>query len=353
MRNYDKKRKRQGIPLRYLLPGFGVVLLGTATMADVMPQSTLPAFVPPPELRSNGKWDAFKALWHEVNAIEPARPEIVPPEGRRFADLNTKPSAETTRLQWRESDLLGYGNRAYYLALDEERAARLQASLFRLFDVPENAMWNEVGFWRHGVSVTEALIEKNASIEAQMLARLLQLRIQQMSMVKYSFSGYELIGNTCKFSRASPPVCSYGHLSDVPPSYYMIGAIDRIEARVDALMGLRAKNVISESVFMAALADIWNDTKLVLFLDALNGAWEYDWHDPAPRIEKHDFSKSLGKDADLRHVQFWERAVEASMSRLPESNAEVDKQAKQLKARLAELRAAYPRLKGLLAELER
>jgi len=357
MRKYDKKRKRQGIPLRYLLPGLGAVLLGTVTMGDVMPQSTLPAFAPPPELRSNGKWDAFKALWREVNAIEPAHPEIVPPEGRRFVDLNLN----TEPLEWIEfafgrrskerlgPDLPDYDKRSYYLALDEERAMLLRAALFKLFDLPVSDV--DVLFWQrdNDVSIANALTEKNASVETRMLARLLQLRIYQMSMHNYMLRSGEYVVTEEDSGRSRAGPSPVGRLADVPPSFYMISAIDRIEARIDALIGLRTKGVISESVFAAALADIQNDAKLVLFLDVLK--------DGLPWIGKKNFSEPLlAKDADLRNVQVWERAVEAGMRRLPQSSMEKNKQQAQaelLKNRLAELRAAYPHLEGLLAELER
>jgi len=310
---------------------------------------TSPAFAPPPELRCADKWAAFKALWREVNAIEPAHPEVMPPEGRQFVAFDGEPRKWQSRWQVK---LPGYGNRAYYNVLDEEQTIRLHVSLLRVFDLP---VPDDMNIWRVGSSVIPMLAERNNSIETQMLARLLQLRIQQMSRPSYNLGSceYEVIEEE-KFepcSRAAPWII--GRIADVPPSYYMISAIDRIEARVDALMGLRAKGAISESVFVATLADIWNDARLALFLDAFNGAWEYGRHVPVPRIEKHDFTESLGEDPDLRHVQVWERAIEASMSRLPQSNTKVDEQVEQLKARLVKLWAAFPHLEGLLAELER
>jgi len=373
--------------VQHLLRGLSAAWLGTCAASAAMAQPALPAPNPPPELRSADKWAAFKTLWREVGTIKPAHPDIHPPEGRHFSTLNAAP----VKNKW--PSLPDYDKRAYHLAIDEKRAIQLQESLFNIFDLPvPNAIPSRMGdnfasFQAEEEANIEArMAERKASIEARMLARLLQLRIQQMSMPDYSTGRtreYEVIGRIqC---RAMPPACVTSRLVDVPPSYYMVGAIDRIEARVDALMDLRAKGAISESVFAAALEAIQNDAKLVLFLDALNSAGRGEFG-----LEKKDFmepqSHGRADDVDLRNHQIWERAAEASMLRHPRllryppqdiliggppNSDETERQkaqrqeresfikeqasktAEQIKRRVAELRAAYPRLEALLAELER
>jgi len=333
-----KKRIRRNTSLRCLLSGLGATLLGTFATVGCSNQP-LPAFDPPPELRPADKWEAFKALWREVDAIKPAHPEIAPSEGRQFVDMASIKSI-WGQLGCSARGLPGYGHHAYCFALGEERATQLRVSLLSLFDVQ---LESGSSMRRVGKDIASVLAERNASIETQMLVRLLELRIQRMSMANPDF----LMGFAFR-CRAMPPACLVD-FAGVPPSYYMAGAIDRIEARTDALVGLRAKGIVSESVFAAALADIQSDTKLVLFLDVLIKALERGNYDRQGQAEKKDLSKQQRGNTDLRNVQVWERALEASMGRLPQSDVEGN----QLENRLAELRAAYPRLEALLAELER
>ena len=357
--------QRSDVPLRrLLLPGLSAALLGVGAtfFACTTDQSALSQFDPPPELRSDGKWAAFKALWREVGAVKPARPDITPPEGRHFATLNVVPDGDKWRMGWSHSYLPNYDKRAYYLSLDEAQARRFLVSLRNIFDLPDSGSDSD----DYIDSLSGSLAKKNVSVEAMMLVRLLQLRIQQMSMSRY-WAGVSDIVQRCwpSMTRMAPPMglrsCRNQeppyHFADVPPSHYMVGAIDRIEARIDALMDLRAKGVVSESVFASALAVVQNDAKLVLHLDTLK--------DAPLRVEKVDFVESRGQthgeNVDLRDYQIWERAWEHACEHAQERAAaaydhrvsRLDEKRDVSKQRLAELREAYPRLEELLAELER
>lgn len=333
--------------LRRWLPGLTLALFSVgiiaapqsdpaAFQADIV-QSTARQPVLPPELQGEGKWEAFRALWRELGALPPTRPGVSPPDGRNFIDVSDAIFRGTA------PTLSGFKQRAYYQSLDATRAVQMRRSLATIF----------------GPRVT--------SPQAQLLLRLTQLRIQQLSAAHYLTADYVWVDEPgAMMCRAMPPACSSFRLSPVPPSLYLVAAIDRIEFRAKTLLALRKKGTIGEVAFSKALTLLQQDARLALTLDRLSPVDQADLsgfglQPSAPLLfERADFGQE--KNLDLRRPEDWANAVRAAGAR-PESvgrrifltpvKESARQQAQSLLSNLDELRHELDQLDPLLAALER
>ena len=337
---------RRSTPCRRWLPGLGLALFSAGILA-VPPPTPAPAVEMtqsaarplrlPPELQGEGKWQAFQALWRELDALQPTQPGQTPPDGRGFIVVSD------AVIRGRAPTLPGYEQRAYYQALDAQRAGQMRRSLAVIF----------------GSQVD--------SPSAQLLLRLTRLRIQHLSATQYATADYAWVEQDgMPMCRAAPPICSSFRLSPVPPSLYLVAAIDRIEFRTKTLLALREKGAINDAAFREALSALQQDARLALTLDQLTPQVEtkppFDLQSAAPLLfDRVDFG--LGNQVDLRRVETWERAVHMAGAR-PESAgrqtvllsaAEPDnaqQRAQVLLTDLAAMRQALEQLAPLLAALE-
>lgn len=333
--------------LRHWLPGLTLALFSAGIIAAPQPdpaafpantvQSAAQPPMLPPELQGTGKWEAFRALWRELGALPPTRPGVSPPDGRNFIDVSDAIIRGTA------PTLPGFEQRAYYQSLDATRAAQMRQSLATIF----------------GQRVT--------SPQAQLLLRLTQLRIQQLSAAHYLTADYAWVDEPGAMRcRAMPPACSSFRLSPVPPSLYLVAAIDRIEFRAKTLLALREKGAIGESAFSKALALLQQDARLALTLDQLSPAAQADpsgfgLQPAAPLLfERADFGQE--RQLDLRRPEDWANAVRVAGSRpesvgrrvfLTSAKESSRQQAQSLLSNLSELRRELDQLDPLLAALER
>lgn len=329
--------------LRQWLPGVGLALLGTnihtapAIAAPTPAGATQPAPLSvtlPPELQAAGKWDSLKTLWRTLALVRPSHPDSKPSDGERYVPVES----ELIRGRW--PTLPGYQQRAYYQALSKQQTEQLQQKLIEIFG------------------------DKITSPEARLLFRLTQLRIQEMSQAQRQTGSFDIMedGMMC---RAMPPACMTYRLSPVQPDLYLVNAIDRIALRTRALVTLRDKGAISESVYENAFKTIQQDAKLVLYLDALAGnsaPQPLRWGGRAQIVLlPEDFG---GKYANLRLPEIWARAVKAAAARpeaenpaqspdIPRLNISRQDQVGELLKKLENLRTTYDRLDPLLADLVR
>lgn len=291
----------------------------------------------PPELLDAGKWEAFRALWRELGALSPTRPGAMPPDGHQFIDVSD------AIIRGQSPTLPGFEQRAYYQSLDATRAAQMHQSLTRIF----------------GSRVT--------STQGRLLLRLTQLRIQQLSAAHYLTADYVWVDEPgAVMCRAMPPACSSFRLSSVPPSLYLVAAVDRIEFRLKTLLALREKGAVGEAAFSNALTMLQQDARLTLMLDRLSPAVQndlsrYRLQPSAPLLfVRTDFGQ--GKNINLRRPEDWTKAVREAGAR-PESvgrrvflssvKGGAQQQAESLLSELNKLRRELDQLDPLLAALER
>ena len=358
--------------LRFLLPGLGIVALGsglavaqqTSREASHIPGTSVytqgsalsggQQFNLPPELQGVGKWEAFKALWQELDEIHSQKKGGALFDGEKLVLL--KPA--TVSGQWPE--LVGYKQRRYYQALTLDDAVRLQTQLNEIFG---NAV---------------------SSPEALMLYRLAQLRIQELSLPVRFTRDFEEVGEFL-MSRAMPPIGRTYTSFEISSTGYLVSAIDRIQLKANTLADLRASDAIDDKVYAQALEALLADSKLVLYLDALIDGGLHStggdlsmtmrhrsfWFSATIKFIPQDFASphSAGEsvDADMRHIQTWEDAVMHANAReeagesafvdkqkdfIPQEQS-TEKQVKYLMQELALLRENLVKLEPLLEALER
>lgn len=335
--------------LRYVLPGLGLVVLGAGMLApagaagvsggvsvasaDVafsFASSEPSAVVLPSELQGAGKWEAFRALWRRLDEVVP---RVV--QGNVQGGLEDGSGEQSAGLPRFNLYLKDYEQRVYYQALDVKQAQEMQQALLDIFD------------------------EKMVSLEGQMLLRLTQLRIEAMS-APYRFMAYYDYENGPRYAmtRMAPTAQMMGPVVPFSPTLNLVNALDRIETRVDALIALRAKGVLSEAAFVTALDALKNDARLALYLDLLVS--NMDGHFDAWTLRTEDFVQEQAaldlEGRDLQSAQVWRDAIKASLA--PKASQAGDRNGYQdsnnaLIERLAELDAALDRLEPLLADLER
>ncbi len=334
----------------YLLPGLGLALLGANIEAKPVVSGQIAHFESgrvnvPPELQAQEKWAAFKALWRELGAIKPIHLENSPPDGRLLISIGNNERIGP----W--GAFPGYGKRTYYQSLNMEQAEHFQQQL-------DNIFGNNI-----------------VSVQAQMLFRLTQLRIQEMSAAHRPLqNAYDVTADREEMmTRAGPSFT----LAPIPPTLYLVNALDRIAFRAKALMSLRAKGAVGEAAFVSALDALQKDAKLVLYLDTLltteKKTDRFRAHSSAI-LEPMDFiqsgRRSQLKDVDMQSIQAWEGAFRASRVRLRNNNTSNDifpvdehddktgknaaeDRVQALIQKLDRLRSNFEALEPLLAELER
>lgn len=349
--------------LRQLLPGIGAIALSTnLAVAQALPEATQSTGVPlspytqrginyssislsdlPPELRGEGKWDAFKKLWQALDAIVPGSSGVEPFDGKTlvlFDEVRGQRPMDTNFL------LPDYKHRLYYQALDEQGRQDFRNELHEIFG-------NDI---------------EQLSPESKLLYRLTWLRIQELSLSERLTPDYTIDGFS-SMTRMGPTY----HTSQVSPTHYLVSAVDRIQVRANVLLELRAGGAIHDEVYALTLSALLADAKLVLYLDALTGHPQYGVEnnidaplfrarDMAPidlepvDFTKPDSTKSLDTAADLLNIQTWQDAANSAYNRWENDNQYhqigVAQEIKSLIQDLSVLRENLDRLNPLLTELE-
>lgn len=296
----------------------------------------------PPELQGEGKWETFKSLWRALDAIEPVSSGVRPFDGKiliLFDEVNGLSPMTTNFL------LPEYSHRLYYQALDAHKREDFQENLHDIFG-------NDI---------------EQLSPESKLLYRLTWLRIQELSSSERFTPDY----TADEFSTMTRMGPTY-HTLQVSPTYYLVGAVDRIQMRANVLVELRNTGAIQDEIYASTLDALIADAKLALYLDALTGQPQYmaedkigaslfGAHDMAPiALNSVDFTKpdisSSDKIVDLREIQTWQEAANSAYNRKEDSNHYHGGATEQIKALIQELsvlRQNLDRLDTLLTELER
>lgn len=337
--------------------------LQTESSQQVQQDITMPANLPP-ELQNAQKWQAFKILWQRLNTLAQPHDGTTPPDASQYIAVKSETLPHFSR-----AVLQGYTDRSYYQALSPEQAQLMHAQLREIFS------------------------ESPISLEAQLLARLTELRIQEMSLTERHTNDHKL-PDGYQMTRMMPPVL----LTEVSPTLYMVNAIDRLQMRAQTLAELREKGAVSDKIYQRTLDALICDAQQVLFLDTLMTSK----HLPDNAFKDDDFQVRLSLDAppqqwgmsespylvgtiepedlvqpntpeqikktDMQSLDVWDHAALSSYKRklnifagdmLPEGEpprmtAEQTQDAlSELRQQLKELRAALVHIEPLIAELER
>ncbi|MBW2527790.1 MAG: hypothetical protein JRI23_26655 [Deltaproteobacteria bacterium] len=250
-------------------PGSGTAM-SAEPMATGVPADGAGADPRVVELRTRGEWRGFKALWRELDEIDPPEADGGSPAG------------------W-------YGSERYARAIDRERADGLSK---RLAD---------------GVAMLEQAKVLSAD-ETAFLRQLANTRIKNML-------------------QGSQPLMV---MHRMPPAYASrtYGSVDRLEQRIDVLVGLRNEGQLSGTEYSQALADVEREAVTCYVLYEL-GREGYELR--GPRLEAAEGERML---AEI------ERRVAAAGADAGPPAASYERVAKRAKALL-------PAVRMLIVELER
>lgn len=342
---------------------------------QIQQDNDIPAHLPP-ELQNTQKWQAFKILWQQLNTIAQPHEGTRAPDEHHYIEVTPNLCRSDrdfhTLVPWKAKT---YNKREYYQALSSEQARIMHAQLHEIFS------------------------ESSLSLEAQLLARLTELRIQEMSLTQ-RFADFKLQepdedeAFLAATSRMTPvkTIC----LTSVSPTIYLVNAIDRIQMRAQTLIELRKKNSVSDKIYHRTLDALIRDAQQALFLDTLKTT---SHSEDSP--ESHDFQVKLSipmpknlismirsyyligtiepedvvqpntpkqiKQTDMQSLSVWERAARSSYKRklntfvLQPQNRKAqympvkDKQDAlfSLTQQLKNLRKTLVDIEPLIAELER
>lgn len=201
----------------------------------------------PPELAKDGKWQAFKKLWKQLDEVMPRPPHL----HKNREDMLLPEFAKGVHPP-------EFANRKYYSALPPAKAVAMLNELATTFNLP-NHRWEEKGVSNVRAAIilldtdlTEIADKSGVSPIAAMLIALTERRICAMGMpylihpltrTHYWSSWYTDSGNSLRYS-----------------------ALDQLECQIDTLLALREKKSLDDASVRAALDRISNDVYYELLL---------------------------------------------------------------------------------------
>lgn len=242
---------------------------------QIQQNNDIPAHLPP-ELQNTQKWQAFKTLWQRLNTLAQPHEGTRAPDGHQYIEVTPNLCRRDFRdlTPWKAKT---YNKREYYQALSSEQARIMHAQLHKIFS------------------------ESSMSLEAQLLARLTELRIQEMSLTE-RFADFKLQepdddeSFRAATSRMMPAITSC--LTSISPTIYLVNAIDRIQMRAQTLIELRKKDSVSDKIYHRTLDALIRDAQQALFLDTLKTISYYS----KDSLESHDFQVKLSLPAPKNRI---------------------------------------------------